>query len=256
MNKNVIEFNTNIGQTKPETIINISAQCPFCDYEHLENIIDHCGELTLLENKYNVLENSYQTVLLETRHCGTDMPDYSDEHMHKLIRFGVKHWFNMLDSGEYKSVLFFKNYGPQSGGSMRHPHMQIVGLKTADESLMYEKSDFTGIVIKKAGQVELNVSTSPRMGFCELNITTQDNTQIDFVADFIKIAVDYLMHHFNSRCHSYNIFFYRINGLITVKIMPRFPTSPLFLGYNLRLRPNNLETIVSEMKNLYFSKLH
>ncbi|WP_196593683.1 DUF4931 domain-containing protein [Pectinatus sottacetonis] len=255
MEKNIIEFNTSIGRNKPETIINKNAKCPFCDYTHLENIIDTCGELTLLENKYNVLEDAYQTVLLETRYCGSDIPDYSREHMHRLIHFGIRHWFAMLDSGKYKSVLFFKNYGPLSGGTMRHPHMQIIGLKHTEASLMYEKDEFIGIPVAKRRHVELNVSTQPRLGFCELNILTTNNSETDTIADFIKISVDYIMNHFNKRCKSYNIFFYRIDGYITVKIMPRFPTSPLFIGYNLRLRPNNLHVIAKEMQKLYSNVL-
>ncbi|MDQ0203893.1 DUF4931 domain-containing protein [Pectinatus haikarae] len=255
MRKNIISFNTKIGKSKPETIIDKDAQCPFCEYDHLEHIIDTCGEMTLLENKYNVLENSFQTVLLETRYCGSDMPDYSDEHMRMLIRFGIRHWFSMLDSGKYKSVLFFKNYGPLSGGTMRHPHMQIIGLKNVDNSLLCEESDFLGTQIAKKGSVELNISTFPRLGFCELNVLTENNDETDTIADFIKISVDYIMNHFNKRCKSYNIFFYRTEGLIKVKIMPRFPTSPLFIGYSLRLRPNNLNIIVNEMRKLYFSHI-
>ena len=253
MRKNIIGFNTKIGRNKPETIINKDASCPFCEYKHIEHIIATCGEMTLLENKYNVLEHSFQTVLLETRYCGSDMPDYSHKHMHDLIHFGVDHWFSMLDSGKYKSVLFFKNYGPLSGGTMRHPHMQIIGLEDIDNDSLYDESDFFGMSIIKKGAVEFNVSTSPRLGFCELNILTENNSELDTMADFIQISVDYIMKHFDNRCKSYNIFFYRIKGLIKVKIMPRFPTSPLFIGYNLRLRPNNLDIIIAEIRKIYFS---
>jgi galactose-1-phosphate uridylyltransferase len=141
-----------------------------------------------------------------------------------------------------------------SGGTILHPHMQIVGLRHVDSSLMYDKSDFIGMTISQTKNVELNVSTMPRLGFCELNILTKNNNELDTIADFIQITVDYIMKYFNKRCKSYNIFFYRIDGLIAVKVMPRFPTSPLFIGYNLRLRPNNLNIIVDEMQKLYFNK--
>lgn len=254
MRKNIIGFNITVGRKKPETIVNKDAACPFCEYDHLENIIARRGEMTLLENKYNVLEDSFQTVLIETRYCGSDIPDYSKAHMHELIHFGVEYWFSLLDSGRYKSVLFFKNYGPLSGGTILHPHMQIVGLRHVDSSLMYDKSDFIGMTISQTKNVELNVSTMPRLGFCELNILTKNNNELDTIADFIQITVDYIMKYFNKRCKSYNIFFYRIDGLIAVKVMPRFPTSPLFIGYNLRLRPNNLNIIVDEIQKLYFNK--
>lgn len=254
MKKNIIGFDIMLGKNKPETIVHKDARCPFCEYNQLEHIIDTCGEMTLLENKYNVLDDSFQTVLLETRYCGSDIPDYSAEHMHQLIRFGIKHWLSMLDSGKYKSVLFFKNFGPLSGGTMRHPHMQIIGLKNVDNSLMCEKSDFVGITIAQRGSVELNVSTEPKLGFCELNVLTKDNDETDTIADFIKISVDYIMKHYSARCQSYNIFFYRVDGAVTVKIMPRFATSPLFIGYDLRFRPNNLNMIVKDIQQIYFSK--
>ena len=36
--------------------------------------------------------------------------------------------------------------------------------------------------------------------------------------------------------------------------MPRFPTSPLFIGYNIELVPNNLNDIAKQIKQLYFDK--
>lgn len=36
--------------------------------------------------------------------------------------------------------------------------------------------------------------------------------------------------------------------------MPRFATSPLFIGYNIELVPNNLQEIAKHIKQLYFDK--
>jgi len=83
-------------------------------------------------------------------------------------------------------------------------------------------------------------------------IAEKSNYNIDVLSDFIKIAVDYLMNHFNKRITSYNIFFYYNGEKIFVKIMPRFATSPLFVGYNIRFLPNNMNMIVDEIKKLYF----
>ncbi len=254
MENNIIGFDINIGRHKPETIVNKNAKCPFCDYERLEDIIDTCGEMTLLKNKYNVLENAFQTVLLETRRCGSDMPDYTKEHMRALIHFGVKHWQKMLKSGQYTAVLFFKNYGPLSGGTMRHPHMQIIGLKDRNLSAMFDPDDFVGIEIAALNGVRLTLSTKPRLGFTEFNIVMKKGGLLDTLADFIKICVHFLMKNYGAPCSSYNIFFYHLKDGIAVKIMPRFATSPLFIGYNLRLRPNNLAQVALRVKRLYFSK--
>ena len=52
----------------------------------------------------------------------------------------------------------------------------------------------------------------------------------------------------------YNIFFYSDHGRMRAKIMPRFPTSPLFIGYNIHFRPNNLEAIAADVKQIYFKE--
>ncbi|WP_429877890.1 DUF4931 domain-containing protein [Fictibacillus sp. NRS-1165] len=32
-------------------------------------------------------------------------------------------WKKSIQSGHYQFVIFFKNHGPYSGGTLRHPHM-------------------------------------------------------------------------------------------------------------------------------------
>lgn len=250
---NHLGFNVNIGKEKPENIINKNTKCPFCDRENLTDILDRSGELLLIKNKYHVLQDSYQTVLIETTDCDSDMSAYSKAHLYHLIRFGVKHWLDMVRSNEYKSVLFFKNHGPLSGGTIRHPHMQIIGLKTISYHNMFEPKEFSGIPIDKKDGVEFNISTYPRIGFSEFNVLTDDNRKIEQMADYLQIAIQYLLGHFNHRCKSYNLFFYLIDGLIRVKIMPRFATSPLYIGYNIHLVPNNLAAIAKEMQRIYFN---
>ena len=48
------------------------------------------------------------------------------------MRFALGCWQQMIDSQQYRSVLMYKNKGPLSGGSLVHPHMQIVGLEQED----------------------------------------------------------------------------------------------------------------------------
>ena len=109
MEINLVRFNTDIGKTKPQNMTNDNVACPFCDVEHLENIIDTDGNIIFLKNKYIVIEGADQFVLIEGDNCHADMPDYTREHMHRIIRFGIKHWRRLLDSGKYEEVLFFKS---------------------------------------------------------------------------------------------------------------------------------------------------
>ncbi len=111
--------------------------------------------------------------------------------------------------------------------------MQIVGLKHVDAMQHVKEPHFTGIVIAQRQGMELNVSTLPRVGFVEFNVLLNDLRYLDDCADFTQIAVHYIMNHLNRNCNSYNLFFYEFNGKRRVKIVPRFVTSPLYVGFGI-----------------------
>lgn len=252
MNINLIKFDTNIGSTKPENIIQVENACPFCDVEHLTDIIEMDEDIIFLKNKYNVVEGADQFVLIEGRECYVDMPDYSKEHMRRVIKLGLKQWHHLLNCGKYEEVLFFKNFGPMSGGTIRHPHMQIVGFPKLKSELLFFPEEMYGIVIKEKDGVEMNISNCPRIGFGEINVVPQINGNLDILADFIQIGVHYLTHYFRKNLTSYNIFFYHKDKQIYVKLIPRFATSPYFVGYNIRFLPNNINHIADEIRKIYF----
>ena len=225
MDINLAHFNTELGRQKPENIIHSNAACPFCATDKLTDIIATDGDIILLKNKYNVIEEADQFVLIEGRDCDADMPDYTRDHMHRLIAFGMEHWAQMRASGKYDTVLFFKNYGPYSGGTIRHPHMQLVGFPTFRQELAFRRAEFEGLTVDERDGVTLNLSTTPRVGFWELNIVPRDASDTDTIADYIQIAVDFLMHRFHRRLDSYNI----------------------------RLVPSNLEEMCTRIRSIYFT---
>ncbi|MBR3624514.1 MAG: DUF4931 domain-containing protein [Selenomonadaceae bacterium] len=253
MDINLIGFDVKLGKQKPENIVNSNAPCPFCDVAGLKDIIATDGDIILLKNKYNVIEQAEQFVIIEGKECRKDMPDYTKEHMRRLIRFSVSHWKKMIATGKYEAVLFFKNFGPMSGGTIRHPHMQLVAFPHIKTDLLFSLNEFEGETIIKKNGVTLNAATCPRVGFGELNIVPEKDFDMDTLADFIQIAVDYLMNHFIKRGSSYNIFFYHKDDNFYVKLMPRFATSPLFIGYNIHFLPNNTNVIANEIRDLYFN---
>ena len=253
-NINLIKFDTDIGSTKPENIIHSENDCPFCDVEHLTDIIDTDGDIIFLKNKYNVVKGADQFVLIEGSECSVDMPDYSNEHMRRVIRLGLKYWKRLLECGKYEEVLFFKNFGPMSGGTIRHPHMQLVAFPELKSELLFFPEEMHGVVIRQEKGVEINVSNCPRIGFGEINIIPQIDGDIDTFADFIQVGVHYLTHYFRRNLTSYNIFFYHEGKQIYVKLIPRFATSPYFVGYNIRFLPNNIERIANEIKQIYFKE--
>lgn len=253
MNQNLIEFDMTTGRQKPETIIHTDNDCPFCDRESLEDIIDCDGSILLLRNKYNVLKGTDQFVLIEGDACHSDMPEYTTEHMRSLIRFGIHHWRQLLACGKYEDVIFFKNFGPLSGGTIRHPHMQLIGFPKLTEKLSVQLEEFQGPVIYAQNDVTMTVSEKPHIGFWELNliIARISSQSLDTLADYLKRGTDYLSHHFHKRCNSYNIFFYHQQEKIYVKLVPRFATPPIFVGYGIRVRPTNYKDMVEEFHKLY-----
>ena len=248
MDINLAHFNTDIGRQKPENIIHSDNACPFCATDELTDIIATDGDIILLKNKYNVIEEADQFVLIEGKDCDADIPRYTRTHIRRLIAFGMEHWERMRTSGDYDTVLFFKNYGPYSGGTIRHPHMQLVGFPSFRQELSFHRSEFEGLTVDERDGVTLNLSTQPRVGFWELNIVPQDAGATETIADYIQIAVDFL----RQRLDSYNIFFYHDGADIFIKILPRFATSPIFIGYNIRLLPSNLSEMRDRMRAIYF----
>ena len=244
-------FDSQIGGAKPVTVVDIGHKCPFCNRDELTDIIAEEGPILLIANKYPVLQDTYQTVLIETKDCTSELSLYTQDHLHRVIRFGIEKWLNMIASGEFTSVLFFKNHGPNSGGTICHPHMQIVGLRHIDYTANIPPASLEGIVISSGGGVELSIADKPLIGFVELNIKLADFGQIDRLADYLQICAHYCLNHFNRHCNSYNVFFYHIGGQITAKVMPRFVTSPLYVGYAIPQLSTRIPDIAADLKRIY-----
>ena len=84
MEYNYLGFDINIGKSKPENIVHREVACPFCDVKSLKNIIEIKNDMILLENKYQVLQEAYQLLIIEGSECNADIPDYTLEHMHYI----------------------------------------------------------------------------------------------------------------------------------------------------------------------------
>lgn len=257
---NLIDFNIGVGKGKPLTINGEKRSCPFCNVDTLTDIIDTKEDMIFLKNKYIVLEPSDQFVLIEGADCNSDMNLYTPEKMTSLISFGISHWLKLWETGKYKAVLFFKNYGPLSGGTIHHPHMQIVGLPVIDPDLMFSTDEFEGIPVATESGVEINVATRPRIGFSEINIlvkkqftasdisSPQAYETLSALAHYIQSSVTFLKDFFKRENFSYNIFFYLLDGCIRVKLLPRFATSPLYIGYSIHLKPTNLADTAEKLR--------
>lgn len=221
-------------------------QCPFCNREALTGIIDEAGSMILLENKFQMLGDAYQTVLIETDSCTEDITTYPAAYMQQLLTFGIDHWLAMADSGAYRSAVFFKNHGPLSGGTIPHAHFQIVGLKHIDYRAGISDAIFEGMEIHRSGQSLINISTHPNASATEINIVVTPRDDV-FMAHAIPIIVRYLLR----RCSSYNLFFYQWRGSIICKAMPRYVVSPYLMGYGIGHTSNQLEAIAQDIRGLF-----
>ena len=53
-------------------------------------------------------------------------------------------WQEIEGTDSYRSVILFKNHGPYSGGSISHPHLQIIGMKEVDYHQNITMANFEG----------------------------------------------------------------------------------------------------------------
>jgi galactose-1-phosphate uridylyltransferase len=233
MNPNVIVFQPQIARQKPETIVHRDHSCPFCDVANLKKIIQQEADRIWLVNKYRTLAKTWQTVIIETAVHEGDISTYSHEQNRAILKFALNAWQQTQASGKYRSTALYKNYGPLSGGSLSHPHLQIVGFEEADIYQQIKPENFQGMKVVADDRVELNLATEPIMGFVEFNLILRDINQIDEFADYLQLIIQYLLgDYFNGRCNSYNLFFYPApQQQIIAKVVPRFIASPYFVGY-------------------------
>ena len=248
-----VEFLNHISEDKPNDFLKKDVECPFCKREELSDIIEEKGPFILLKNKYPTLSKSVQLVIIEGYECNTNMSEYKSEYLYELIRFSVKNWFKIEKKEEFKSVILYKNHGLNSGGSLKHPHMQIIGFEDVDYKMKLKEEYFQGIEIYKNEICEVNLSDKPMSGFSEFNIRISDDLYgLRDLSYALKKIVHYILNNFVYKCDSFNLFFYHWNEEIICKVVPRFITSPLLLGYGIKQYPSCSGDIAKKLKDMYF----
>lgn len=239
-----ITYDTEIGKNKPENIRNVDAACPFCQREKLVDIYEEEDHIIWLKNKYPVLSDSHQTVIIEGDNCYEDFSQFSLEKASKVLALSLSWWRRMIDEGDFKSVVYFKNHGPMSGGSLRHPHSQIVGFKNHDYREYVKKEHFQGHSIFDEKGLAINLASQPLIGFYEFNfIVTYDVDRI-LLARQLQGVVKYVLQYFSRFTESYNIFYYDLKDdeHFYIKVVPRYMTTPLFIGYGIPVVTNKERT--------------
>lgn len=96
MDKNPLVYEYSIGKRKPYDYDygnrqgNQNAGCPFCDVAHLTNIYEKDGDKIWLKNKYPTLQDTDQTILIESSDHQGDISTYTREDNQELMKFGLK----------------------------------------------------------------------------------------------------------------------------------------------------------------------
>ncbi|GBG97373.1 DUF4931 domain-containing protein [Lactococcus termiticola] len=243
-------FNPEINKVKFSTTGNTA--CPFCEVDQLTDIYKTDGHKIWLKNKFPTIEKAEMTVIIESdKHVG-DVSNYGKKENQEIFRFAFNCWEEMIASGNFRSVLMFKNFGPRSGGSLRHPHFQVVGLPNVNGYAEIKKENFSGLLIHK-NSVDITLSDHPVMGFVEFNVSIRSLSAVEKLADQVqKITAFLLSDYMHGHCDSYNLFFYHFEDQYICKIVPRFITSPYFIGYKLSQVNNQdyLEELAETLRKL------
>ena len=230
-----IEFNLDIGKTKPDNVHHKQDYCPFCDVDNLTNVMEQRGNMIWLENKYRVLKDCWQTVIIETNDCNGDFSRYTADYGLALVRFGLEKWQQVKDMGKFKSVVFYRNHGFMSGGTIRHPHSQIVGLENYDYHDDMSQRNFQGYPAYSCDAIEVNIADMPNIGFYDFNLILHDKSQLPEFVRIMQKTSAFLIQDFHMHNESYNLFFYDFpnDDNLYVKIISRYLTNPLYVGYKI-----------------------
>lgn len=258
-NKKTILFDTSMASKKPRTVgLNEEASdCQFCKTEKMMKtnvVLAKQGKFLWVENKYPILKNTYQTVLLETDTCEEDLTTYSLEYAKELFKFALEKRKELLSVYGFKEVLFFKNHGALADASIKHAHMQLVGLTNNQLSLEEIQKTTKGYTIYEAEGLQVNVSDIPLSEFYEFNICWEkQNVSYDFVY-WVQTIIRYLEHFKDGKFQDYNFSFYEFKDTYTIKIFPRKPASLYLLAYGLKQLPNDIQKVALEVRKYAFQK--
>lgn len=246
-----IPFKANTAKKKPNTILNHSSKCPFCDRSQLakeKRFLKETDDFLIVKNKYPVMENAFATVVIEHKDCDQHIATYSLEYLTALLMFAIDYYRELESSSKFTSIAFFKNHGIFSGGSIKHPHMQIIGFENTDYNEDISSIDFEGESIISNQLIDWNLSTFPRSEGYEINLTINDGNRIDLLAAYLQKSVKYVLECLNTKHQCYNLAFYIKENKLKVKIISRGPTSVLLLGFGIHQTPNNLKEIAQHLK--------
>lgn len=166
----LLVFEPGVARKKPENIRHRENPCPFCDVAGLSDIFRHEDDRIWLMNKYRTLRHTVQTVVIESSDHEGGPSRYDRKTNRRVFRFALECFAAMSADARFASVVMFKNFGPLSGGSLLHPHMQIVGLEDANAYARVSPENVAGTEVYRTEDVAVTLSEHPVMGLEEINV--------------------------------------------------------------------------------------
>ena len=107
-NEEPLIFHLQVARKKPENIKHPEGYCPFCDRENLTNILDKDGDSILLVNKFRTLQDTMQTIIIESKaHLG-DQSNYSQLENRKIIKYVLECWQKMINQNKYRVFCYIR----------------------------------------------------------------------------------------------------------------------------------------------------
>ena len=121
-----------------------------------------------------------------------------------------------------------------SGGSIRHPHSQIIGLEDYDYHEDITAQNMEGWLLYEDQDVRITLSTQPIIGFFEYNIRFKPDAPVRSVALRLQQILRYVLRSIANYSQSYNYFVYNLeDGYDYIKVVARYVTTPLYVGYKI-----------------------
>jgi len=255
--KEVLTFRVKTARVKPNDMYG-NSKCPFCDRQSLIDILNDSGDFMWLMNKYPTLDQTVQTIIIESRIHDTNLTAYSSLYMERLWRYIEECWETMASSGKYASTVLLKNHGLMSGSSLKHPHLQLIGLEQIDAVAMRTVSDFEGLELYSDDNCTATISTEPIMGFVELNVITKRHQHSPMTSQVIQALVRYILISYQgNRVNSFNLHGWLFEDKQVIKIIPRWVDSAYYTGFGIS-QVYNVEELVKirdEIRTVYLKNL-
>lgn len=246
-----IVLNVKKAVNKPNTIQNNNNHCPFCSFDNLKNEHGVLGEkdnMLWIKNKYPVLEGAEQTLIIETNTCEGNLGNYQEEVAKDLFRFAFENRDKMLQTNKFKEVVFLKNSGARSDGSVHHAHMQLVGLKEVEISKAAITDSLSGEVAFENEHTKVLLADNPTGEKYEFAVIwDRKSEEMDYVKRVQQI-VRYLSVFKNGKFQDYNFYFHEDENVKVLKIIPRGYVSIYLLGFGVKQVPNDLKEIAEELR--------